>query len=72
MRSLISRFHTTIRVIEAHVALRPIGLTLIIPLRNSTNVPLVDSIRVDIRHGGVNMPLYGDVQVSHVVEDEVD
>ena len=60
-------------VTEAHVALRPIGLTLVMPFRNSTNVPLVDSIRVDItqRNGRV-MPLYRDIQVRHVVEDEID
>jgi hypothetical protein len=66
-------------------ALRPIGETLIMPLRNSTNVPLSTSIggkeglvgqiwrRVGRGDGrGRNGPLDGDVHVGNVVEDEVD
>jgi hypothetical protein len=49
------------------------GLTLIMPFLNSTNVPLIASIRIDtIRGVGVGMPLYGNVKVRHVVQDEVD
>jgi hypothetical protein len=66
-------------------ALRPIGETLIMPLRNSTNVPLSTSVggkeglvgqiwrRVGRGDGrGRNGPLDGDVHVGNVVEDEVD
>lgn len=47
---------------EAHVALRPIGLTLIMPFRNSTNVPLIAPIRVYIaKRSGHEIPLYRNV-----------
>ncbi len=40
--------HISVRDTETYVALRPIGLTLIIPFLNSTNVPLVVTVRIGI------------------------
>ena len=43
------------------------------PFRNSTNVPLIESVRTDINQKvGVDMPLYGNVKVRQVVQYEVD
>jgi hypothetical protein len=51
------------------------GLTLIIPFRNSTKVPLLDQFQSGWRLLGeqyVSVPLNRDVQVCHVMQDEVD
>ena len=41
------------------------------PFRNSTNVPLIASVRTDINRVDVDIPLYRNVKVRHVVQDEV-
>ena len=51
------------------MALRPTGLTLIIPLRNSTNVPL-HQLAYDIEHIFARVPLYWYVQIRDIVQYE--
>ena len=56
----------------SYVAFRPMGLTLIIPLRNSTKVPLVTVNKCPNPNdlAGVS-PFNRDIQVRDVMQDEV-
>lgn len=60
-----------------HVALRPMGLTLIIPFRNSMNVPLESAVGSARRHRGRwaasrrDIPLNREIYVGEIVENEV-
>lgn len=56
----------------ADLAFLPIGLTLIIPFRNSTKVPLLILISLLFKQQNERIPLDWDVHVSDVVQDEVD
>ena len=48
IRGLVRYSYIVVRDTEAHETLRPTGLTFIMPFRNSTNVPLIASIKTDI------------------------
>lgn len=58
---------------KAYVAFLPIGLMLIIPLRNSMNVPLqkYSIVRHKCVAYDINVPLDWNVQVGDVMQDEV-
>ena len=62
-----------IRTKKTHVALRPMGLTLIIPLRNSTNVPLQRTLSESTQHrSSAQVPFDWDVHICNVVQNKVD
>ena len=55
-----------------YVALRPMGLTLTIPFRNSTKVPLRTLSIWWVTEETNHLPLYRKVHVGEVVENEID
>lgn len=61
------------RLSETYVAFLPIGLTFIIPLRNSTNVPLRrDSVKKTIIQRSYHEPLDWNIDFRQVTKYEVD
>lgn len=62
----------TNRLSETYVAFLPIGLTFIIPLRNSTNVPLRLDETKTIVQGSYHEPFNWDVDFRQVAKNEVD